>query len=218
LVGVFLRQVLIQLGWLDSIALAASKFLAVHVSPSLVGWTAALILALALYGFFLWKVWKPPRLVYRDRHHLGRQAETAPVAGLGMDVSRAAPAPQTPLGPRLLSAQQQLALIGELSPLSPEVGTSQVLFTPSGNESHGYWEGFLEVFTRAGLKPHVGTDVPRSPEEVGVMVVVAGQGAAEDLSGRLVAALHNVGIDAHLIERDNPQGFDLRLFIGPQPL
>ncbi len=213
IVGVILRQILIELGWTDSIARAASKYLAVHVSPSLAGWVSALIVALALYALVLWKV--RPRVVYRDRHHPGRRAETAPEATHGVGEIRATPPPRRRT--RSLSDEQQRALLAELSPLSSEVRSSQVSFTSSERESHAYWEGFYQVFTRAGLKPSVGTDVPGSPEEVGVMVVVA-QGADESLSRQLLTALHHVGIDAHLIERDNPQGFGLRLYIGPRPL
>ena len=58
----------------------------VSVGPNTFAWIVAGVISLVLYGFTMQRVWSPR---YRDRYHRDLQAETAPVASLGIKVTRA---------------------------------------------------------------------------------------------------------------------------------
>lgn len=84
-------------GVFDPIARRLGEVLALNISASLAGWTAAATVSLGVYGLILWRVWGWGRVRYRDRHHLQLQAETRPIASLGIEVISAMP-PETSAG------------------------------------------------------------------------------------------------------------------------
>jgi hypothetical protein len=69
-------------GILDPLADQIGEWLKVHVPAEAVSWTVGLLVFAALYGFLLWKVWRP-----RHIHH-GELSITAGSASLAGEASR----------------------------------------------------------------------------------------------------------------------------------
>ena len=102
ILAVILRRAFQVWGIFDPIGDAFGGWLKGHVSAPQAEWTTASLIALALYGVFLWSVWHVHHV-----HHLPILPETRPVASVSMEVKRANAnvphiGPEPPIDPHAL--------------------------------------------------------------------------------------------------------------------
>ena len=131
--------------------------------------------------------------------------------------------PQTPFAAEnwgIITPDQMRILIQEF----PKLPVKYVDFylTPNDNNTWQYWHQFNDVFQRSGISaPLAGNQIPRGPQEEGLMLEVPDKNNISDSAQKLLQAFVIANVNIQVIEA--PKNFlrpnvDFAIFIGPPPI
>jgi hypothetical protein len=169
----------------------------------------AAVAATAISGFF--------ELKMREAYDQGRAG--VPRGAVGENNLNT---PQTPFVTGnwgTISPDQMRILIQEL----PKLPTKQVFFfsVPNDNGGWQYWHQFNDVFQRSGISAPRGDQMPRGPQEEGLMLEVRDKNNIPESAQKMLEAFAMANIDIQVIDAPkdflNPAWY-FAIFIGPAPI
>jgi len=133
--------------------------------------------------------------------------------------------PQTPLYVENydnLAPDQVRILIQELPKLKDLMKIVYFSRSPSDNEVLVLWRQFENIFTRSGLMPALITEMPRGPDEEGLMFAVKNPNELSATAQKFREAFEIANIRMKIIKLPdglvNLNDTDFVIFIGPRPI
>jgi hypothetical protein len=152
-----------------------------------------------------------------------RQAYAEGAAGVPRGTPDAPNRPQLPFTTNWgsLSPDQMRILIQELPRLRLTTPRIDFFSVPNDNIGWQYWHQFNDAFQRSGIAAPRSDQLPRGPEEEGLMLEVRDKGNIPEAAQKLLEAFAIANVKIRVIEAPKGllgSGTEFAVFIGPAPI
>jgi hypothetical protein len=190
-----------------------------HPAWPILGW---LVLAICASSVAATAIWGAFELKLREAHDQGAAGiprNTPDVNG----TSR----PQTPLYSdnwATLAPDQVRILLQELPKLKSTMPVVRFYSVPNDNEGYNFWRQFDMVFKRSGMNAPLDSQIPRGPDEEGLMLEVRDPEnlALSAQKIREAFAIANIPLKIIALPENlmlsGPNPIEFGIFIGPRPI